>query len=160
MNSTLGDRIKMLRGALTQRQFAEKIGIPATTLGNYEKNKSELNFATIDLFTSTFRINTDWLIFGRGPMRSREEIPEPERNEQPATAAGECARCAKLEAKLDTLEEERRELAAENRKLWKENGELKEKCARLEPRQQQEEAHSFDERRKISGSSDVVQSRA
>lgn len=46
MSNTLGDRIKILRGSLTQRQFAEKIDIPATTLGNYEKNKSELNFAT------------------------------------------------------------------------------------------------------------------
>ena len=71
-----------------------------------------------------------------------------------------CARCAKLEAKLEKVENQRDELAAENRKLWKENGGLKERCARLEPRQKQEEAHPFDERRKISGSSDVVQSRA
>ena len=56
MSNTLGDRIKILRGSLTQRQFAEKIDIPATTLGNYEKNKSELNFATIDLFTKASRL--------------------------------------------------------------------------------------------------------
>ncbi len=54
---------------------------------------------------------------------------------QPETAVSEpCARCAKLEDKLDTLEEERRDLTAENRKLWKENSELREKCARLEER--------------------------
>ena len=94
MSNTLGDRIKILRGSLTQRQFAEKIDIPATTLGNYEKNKSELNFATIDLFTKTFGINTDWHI-GRTARKS---------------------------------------LMEENRNLWKENGELREKCARLEER--------------------------
>ncbi len=32
------------------------------------------------------------------------------------------------------MEEQRDELAAENRNLWKENGELREKCARLEER--------------------------
>ena len=136
MSNTLGDRIKILRGSLTQRQFAEKIGIPATTLGNYEKNKSELNFATIDLFTKTFGINTDWLIFGRGPMHSsdtpishQETITQPE-----ATIFEPCVRCAKLESKLEKVEEQRDSLMEENRKLWKENGELREKCARLEER--------------------------
>ena len=136
MSNTLGDRIKRLRGSLTQRQFAEKIDIPATTLGNYEKNKSELNFATIDLFTKTFGINTDWLIFGRGPMHSsdtpishQETITQPE-----ATIFEPCVRCAKLESKLEKVEEQRDSLMEENRNLWKENGELREKCARLEER--------------------------
>ena len=136
MSNTLGDQIKILRGSLTQRQFAEKIDIPATTLGNYEKNKSELNFATIDLFTKTFGINTDWLIFGRGPMHSsdtpishQETITQPE-----ATIFEPCVRCAKLESKLEKVEEQRDSLMEENRNLWKENGELREKCARLEER--------------------------
>ena len=136
MSNTLGDRIKILRGSLTQRQFSDKIDIPATTLGNYEKNKSELNFATIDLFTKTFGINTDWLIFGRGPMHSsdtpishQETITQPE-----ATIFEPCVRCAKLESKLEKVEEQRDSLMEENRNLWKENGQLREKCARLEER--------------------------
>ena len=67
--TTLGERIKLLRGELTQKQFSEQLGIPATTLGNYENNKSELNFATIDRFKTIFKVNTDWLLFGRGPMK-------------------------------------------------------------------------------------------
>ena len=119
MSNTLGGRSKILRGSLTQRQFAENIGIPATTLGNYEKNKSELNFATIDLFTKTFGINTDWLIFGRGPMHSsdtpishQETITQPE-----ATIFEPCVRCAKLESKLEKVEEQRDSLMEENRNL-------------------------------------------
>ena len=45
-----------------------------------------------------------------------------------------CARCAKREGKLEKVEEQRDSLMEENRKLWKENGELREKCARLEER--------------------------
>ncbi len=67
-------------------------------------------------------------------MRPGEKIPEPEHHQQPVASSGECARCVKLEAKLEKMEEQRDELAAENRNLWKENGELREKCARLEER--------------------------
>lgn len=93
-------------------------------------------------------------------MRPDDTPPSSQESAKPIEPPLEsCARCAKLEAKLDILEEERRELAAENRKLWKENGELKERCARLEPRQKQEEARPFDERRKIPASSEAMQSR-
>ena len=57
------------------------------------------------------------------------------------TLQAACPRCAKLEAKLEISEEERRELSAENRRLYQENlklekekGELREKVARLEER--------------------------
>lgn len=62
-----------------------------------------------------------------------------------------CPRCAKLEAKLEISEEERRELSAENRRLYQENsklekekGELREKVARLEERKRgYERAHGL-----------------
>ena len=42
--------------------------------------------------------------------------------------------CDKIERKLERAEYQRDEAIEENRKLWKENGELREKCARLEER--------------------------
>lgn len=66
---TLGDRIKRLRGSSTQKWLSEKLNIPATTLSNYENNKSELNTKMISALTSLFRVNTDWLLFGKEPMR-------------------------------------------------------------------------------------------
>lgn len=54
---------------------------------------------------------------------------------QPESAVFEpCARCARLEARLEKVEEQRDSLMDEVRNLWKKNGELREKCARLEER--------------------------
>ncbi|MFQ8737283.1 MAG: hypothetical protein ACLSAH_15875 [Bilophila wadsworthia] len=142
-------RVRLQQGTFTHEQYSRGSNQNITWLAhtaairrkdryssnyirNYEKNKSELNFATIDLFTKTFGINTDWLIFGRGPMHSsdtpishQETITQPE-----ATIFEPCVRCAKLESKLEKVEEQRDSLMEENRNLWKENGELREKCAR------------------------------
>jgi transcriptional regulator with XRE-family HTH domain len=68
--ATLGERLKLLRQGMTQRAFAAKLGIPQTTLSNYEKNKCELNLALAEQITTMFGITTDWLLFERGPMRS------------------------------------------------------------------------------------------
>ncbi len=69
MNTTVGDRLKILRSGHTQAWLAEKLTIPPTTLSNYENNKSELNYGMIEAITSIFHVNADWLLFGTGPMR-------------------------------------------------------------------------------------------
>ncbi len=139
---TLGERIKLLRGNTTQRQLAEALGIPQTTLANYESNKSELNFRMIEALTSKFRVRTDWLIFGKGPRYLDESAA-------PAPQAA-CAHCAELEEELKIERNERRELAAENRQLWRENGELREKVARLEERKRRYElTHGLAEERDV-----------
>jgi transcriptional regulator with XRE-family HTH domain len=66
--ATLGERLKLIRQGMTQRTFAAKLGIPQTTLSNYEKNKCELNLALAEQITIMFGISTDWLLFERGPM--------------------------------------------------------------------------------------------
>ena len=138
--STLGERLKQLRGKASQKQFAQTLGIPPTTLANYESNKSELNFTMIELFTSKFNISTDWLIFGRGPMHPEKSATTPEKAPESAPQAA-CQRCMELEVRLEQAEKaleeerlERRDLSNENRRLWKENAELRERCARLEER--------------------------
>ena len=143
--STLGERIKILRGKTSQKQFAQSLGIPATTLANYENNKSELNFAMIRLFTTRFGVETNWLIFGTGPMKSEESecsFPSSSCEELPPAEDTQKANFFnhdKLERELELEKQERRELALENRKLHqeqenllRENGELKVKIAKLE----------------------------
>ena len=63
------------------------------------------------------------------PISHQETITQPE-----ATIFEPCVRCAKLESKLEKVEEQRDSLMEENRNLWKETGEFREKCARLEER--------------------------
>ena len=46
----------------------------------------------------------------------------------------ECARCRRLEERLERLEDERRELSEENRRLWKENSLLNARLARMKAR--------------------------
>ena len=91
-----------------------------------------------------FNVTTDWLFFGREPMRpsstssqlSQEETPQEERVRHPksegSTPAEPCPRCAVLEADLRTEREERREATATVLKLYQEKeGLLREKEALL-----------------------------
>ncbi len=69
---TLGERIRSLRGDTSQAVFAASLGIPQMTLSNYETGKSEPKFSLIDTICTNFKVNADWLLFGRGPMRTEE----------------------------------------------------------------------------------------
>lgn len=92
------------------------------------------------------KVSIDWLYCGCGTMRQDDTsqlLQEPHNNAQSATfdTTVLCAKCIKLEDKLERVEEERRdlsnenrELSTENRRLWKENGDLRERCATLEER--------------------------
>lgn len=121
------------------------------------KKRRQLPPGWVETIAEKFCINANWLFFGTG--NKENDALSLEDNQKESLFAKKCPQCAELKAELDQERKERRELAAENRKLWKENGELKEKCARLEPRQKQEDARPFDERRKIPASSEVMQSR-
>ena len=70
---TFADRLKEARGAMSQAVFARQLGIPQTTLSNYEKGKNEPSFAFVEKVCSEFRLNVEWLLFGRGPMRHEAE---------------------------------------------------------------------------------------
>lgn len=106
--NTLGERLKTLRKGQTQAWLAKQLGIPATTLSNYENGKSELNFAIIDTITTIFKVNTDWLLFGRGPMAAEDPL-KCKITETTPQEATECSRCLRLEKRLEMAEEERRQ---------------------------------------------------
>lgn len=160
-STTLGERIKILRGTVPQRQFAQALGIPQTTLANYETNKSELSISMIRLLTRRYGVNTDWLVFGEGPQwaDSCEEsedgnfyrlTPEEYAQKKAATKTSSSSKTlgdskkmnellVKLQTELDLERKERREVAAENRQLNKdkmilvqENADLKVRLAKLE----------------------------
>ena len=135
---TFGERLKSLRGKASQAAIAEALGIPQTTLSNYERNKNEPNFALLDRICSIFSVNVEWLLFGRGPIRSAPSGPEShacmDRND-----STENRQFAEIKAELEQERQERRELSLENRHLWRENAELRERTARLEEQRDKSE---------------------
>ena len=71
------DRLKELRKAekLTQREFADKLGIKRSTISNYDIGRSEPSKSVISLICRTFSVSETWLRTGEGGMyiEDREE---------------------------------------------------------------------------------------
>lgn len=59
----LGNRIREIRGALTQEAFAKHIGIPARTLMRYEAGQTIPTAETMGVICRLFRIDPWWLLF-------------------------------------------------------------------------------------------------
>ncbi len=62
---TFGERITELReemGFHTRKSFAEKLGIPETTLRNYETNAREPGHTFLKQISDLFEVSTDYLL--------------------------------------------------------------------------------------------------
>ena len=72
MAAEIKDRIKKVRSALdvSQREFAKRIFISQTLLGAIELGSRKVNDRTIQLITTEFNVNKDWLLTGKGEMFS------------------------------------------------------------------------------------------
>ena len=156
--NTLGERIKLARGGISQEAFARILSISKGALGFYERNENLPNVDVILKICSKTGVGLEWLLMGRGPMRpgcatEGAQGSQAEESRAPESAAS-CERCARMENRLDRLEDERRELSVENRRLWKENAELRERCARFEEREKQEGVPAFLEKAKRMRSGD------
>ncbi|MFW5490399.1 MAG: helix-turn-helix domain-containing protein [Desulfovibrio sp.] len=137
---SIGKRIRLLRGDLSQAVFSEKVGIPKNTLGRYERGEITPGGDAIVLLCSKLAVDPNWLLLGRGPTPYDESISQDVEGE-PTVTGGSCTRCEKLERELAQERSERRELSkelrtvnAENRTLWKENGVLREQLAEAKAR--------------------------
>ena len=70
MAAGIKDRIKKVRTALnaSQREFAKRIFISQTLLGAIEVGNRNVNERTIQLITTEFKVNREWLLTGKGEM--------------------------------------------------------------------------------------------
>jgi transcriptional regulator with XRE-family HTH domain len=69
---TLEERIKELRGDLSQQQFGEAVGIPQQKLSRLETGKAPIDLESTQKLCNLLGVNADWLLFGRGPKHSGE----------------------------------------------------------------------------------------
>lgn len=68
--TVLKDRIRRLRKALdlTQREFAERIGMKSNTIATYEMGRAVPSDPAINNICKEFRVNEEWLRKGKGDM--------------------------------------------------------------------------------------------
>lgn len=162
MSTTLAQRLRVLRGDVPQAEFAARVGIHKSSWGRYERGVGEPTGSDLARLCSVCEVEPLWLLCGEGDMRATARPPvrkgpvgilqtfptaraaAPEgAGDAPASSTGTnapeqgfCRQCRWLEARLEQLDRERRELLLENRQLWRENSELRERLARLEERSQ------------------------
>ena len=69
-------RIKQVRQALnvSQRDFSKRIYISQTLLGDIELGNRNVNDRTIQLISTEFSVNKDWLLTGKGEMFSAPPV--------------------------------------------------------------------------------------
>ena len=74
--TTIGDRIKFVRGTLTQITFAEAIGTGRTTLQHWETNGGFPTGEFLLKIHKQFKVNLNWLLAGGGePYLKRLQHP-------------------------------------------------------------------------------------
>ncbi len=72
---TLGSRIALVRGAMTQGEFAKLLGVGRNTLLRYEKDENEPTATFLQALVKDFGADPQWLLLGGEPptgLNSRE----------------------------------------------------------------------------------------
>ena len=70
MTDEVRKRIKLVRETLniSQRDFAKRVYISQTLLGDIELGNRAVNDRTVQLISSEFNVNKNWLLTGKGKM--------------------------------------------------------------------------------------------
>ena len=77
---TLGNRIKLARGKMSQDQFSNLLKVSKGSLGFYERDENLPNSAVILKICSETGVRIEWLLTGQGSMR--EESPAVAHSQQ------------------------------------------------------------------------------
>ena len=71
---SMGNRLKLIRGDLSQREFATKIGVSLRAYQRYEHGERLPPFDIVYKISNTCEVNMHWIIKGEG-------VKEPEKDE-------------------------------------------------------------------------------
>lgn len=67
---TIGERIRQVRGKLSQAEFATKLGVSKGAIGSYESEKQKPGMQFLYAVCDNFNIEPRWLLMGEGEMVS------------------------------------------------------------------------------------------
>lgn len=118
----IGERLRLLRGNLSQQEFGDLVEIPQRKLSRFETGKAPIDLISTQKICKRMKVTSDWLLFGTGSTPPEESTCTPQSDVVETSNA--CARCLELYERL---------CAAQDREriLLKENGELREELAAL-----------------------------
>jgi len=76
--SKFQDRLRQVRGKLTQEEISNQLDIHSITYGRYERGERSPGVEFVEKVCRAFNISPTWLILGEGPMRLDEAaVPAP-----------------------------------------------------------------------------------
>ncbi len=82
----ISERIKQIRGKLSQDEFAQRVKVHKSSLGRYERGESTPDSDFLSSVCSEFGISPQWLLLGTGPLHMegefRRETPEQPSQEE------------------------------------------------------------------------------
>lgn len=118
----MGERLRQVRGKLSQLEFGRRIGVSQGSVRNYEIGERAPEANTIVRICQEFGVSAQWLLGlpeETGVLPIQDDIPSPENRETPAKAPERDGRDDLIAA------------LRENANLLKENGELKVELERM-----------------------------
>jgi len=115
----MAQRLRAIRGTLTQAEFAHRLGIHKNTLGRYERGESEPDTQIARQLCTLFGVQPHWLLFG-----SDLELPEAGIPTAQSPSGHHTGRSSGPD-ELDILRRDFRELRQDLRELREENREIR-----------------------------------
>lgn len=61
---------------LSVNEIAEKIRIPARTIGGYERNERTVSIELITQLCKVLNVNANWFVTGEGEMFNKKSLPD------------------------------------------------------------------------------------
>jgi transcriptional regulator with XRE-family HTH domain len=76
-NMASGNRLKQAQSNLSLRKFAQLLGVSLNTIVRYEKDERVPSVKFLKKIHDKLEIETEWLLYGRGPMYS-SDVDKPD----------------------------------------------------------------------------------
>lgn len=71
---TLSDRIRQVRGAQSQAEFASRLAVHKETLGKYERNQRPPDTDFLALVAAEYGVDLNWLVTGQARVTANDQV--------------------------------------------------------------------------------------